>query len=96
MDFACYFFDVRVLRMCQIAAFEGCSYKAHQCIPSLLTRSLTSAVQSQGTIIVDVRRRSKIPAKSRIQLWNHSHVSAHVRVGWCTTGVHETHCNGSQ
>src|SRR4028118_913884 len=50
---------------------------------------LTSAVQSQSAITVDVRCCSEIPAKSRIRLWKHSWMFAVVRVGWCTTGVHQ-------
>ena len=48
---------------------------------------LTSAVQSQGPIIVEVRRCSKYLAKSRICLWKQLWMFAVVRVGWCTTGV---------
>jgi hypothetical protein len=48
---------------------------------------LTSAVQSQGTIIVDVRQCSEIPAKLRVCFWKRSWVFAFVRLGWCTIGV---------
>jgi hypothetical protein len=52
-------------------------------------KPLTSAVQSQIHIIVDVRRCSEMPAKRPIRLHNASRLFAIVRVGWCTTGVNE-------
>jgi hypothetical protein len=42
---------------------------------------LTSAVQSQDPIVVEVRRCSKYLAKSRICFWKHSRMFAVVRVG---------------
>src|SRR5918997_4641434 len=48
---------------------------------------LTSAVQSQGTIVAGVRCCSERPAKSHICLRKYSPLLAIVRVGWCTTGV---------
>jgi hypothetical protein len=51
---------------------------------------LTSAVQSQRTIIAGVRPCSKIPAKQSIRFWHASRLFTVVRVGWCTTGVRQT------
>jgi hypothetical protein len=47
----------------------------------------TSAVQSQSTIIVYVRRCSKIPANNGILGLDLPYMFAVVRAGWCTTGV---------
>jgi hypothetical protein len=50
---------------------------------------LTSAVQSQIHNVVAVRWCSEIAAKWRILSDNVSCPFAVVRMGWCTTGVHE-------
>src|SRR5918994_762425 len=51
---------------------------------------LTSAVQSQGTIIVHVRHCAKIPANRRVFSSGLAWLFAAVRVGWCTTGGNES------
>src|SRR5215212_8784244 len=51
---------------------------------------LTSAVQSQSTIIARVRGCSKIPANYPIRLFDASPLFAVVRMGWCTTGVDDS------
>jgi hypothetical protein len=48
---------------------------------------LTSAVQSQGTIVAGVRGCSEMPAKSHICLRKYPPLFTVVRVGWCTAGV---------
>jgi hypothetical protein len=55
---------------------------------------LTSAVQSQNPIIVEVRCCSKIPAKPPFCLWQHSRLFAVVRVGCCTAGVYRRLADG--
>ena len=48
---------------------------------------VTSAVQSQGAIVVYVHHCSKTPAKLHVFLTDVSCLFAIVRAGWCTTGV---------
>ena len=88
MNFACCAFcNIRIFRMCQIAAFSGCSFKAHVRTTSLLTGPVTSAVQRRQDTLPDVSAVCKIPAKAADSASALFPVFQEIDSGCCTNEV---------
>jgi hypothetical protein len=90
MNFACCAFcNIRIFRMCQIAAFSGCSFKAHVRTTSLLTGPVTSAVQRRQDTLPDVSAVCKIPAKAADSALALFPVFQQIDSGCCTVAAHK-------